>query len=203
MAAVKGRTHEDIEAAARAGVTCFGENRVQEGEHHARALGSAFFKTHRFHFIGRLQANKARRALRLFGSLDSLDSEELARRLSRIAGEENIHREVMLEVNLGEESQKGGIPLREAPALARVVLSLPYLTLTGLLGVPPLDPDPNASRPHFRRLRCLFDEIGALHPRREVFRWLSMGMSHDFEVAVEEGATLVRLGTALFGPREA
>lgn len=202
MAAVKGRTSEEIEAAARAGVSCFGENRVQEGESHARALGPAFFRSRRFHFIGRLQANKARRALRLFHSVDGLDSEELARRLSRIAGEENLQREVMLEVNLGEESQKGGVAPEEAVALARTVFSLPNLRLTGLLGVPPFDPDPEASRPHFRRLRSLFGEIGGLHPQPEAFRWLSMGMSHDFEVAVEEGATLVRLGTALFGPRE-
>jgi hypothetical protein len=203
MAAVKGRTAEEIEAAARAGVSCFGENRVQEGEGHARALGPDFFRSRRFHFIGRLQANKARRALRLFHSLDSVDSEDLALRLSRIAAEENLQREVMLEVNLGEESQKGGVAPEGAVTLARRVLSLPNLRLTGLLGVPPFDHDPEASRPHFRRLRSLFEEIADLSPQREVFRWLSMGMSHDFEVAVEEGATLVRLGTALFGPREA
>lgn len=202
MAAVKGRTAAQVEAAARAGVRCFGENRVQEGEDHARALGPDFFRSRRFHFIGRLQANKARRALRLFHSLDSVDSEDLALRLSRIAGEERLQREVMLEVNLGEESQKGGVAPGQAVSLARLVLSLPNLCLTGLLGVPPYDPDPEASRPHFRRLRSLFEEIRGLHPQREAFRWLSMGMSHDFEVAVEEGATLVRLGTSLFGPRE-
>lgn len=202
MAAVKGRTAEEIGAAARAGVRYFGENRVQEGEDHFRALGGRFFEERRVHFIGRLQANKARRALRLFHSLDSVDSAELARRLSRIAQEENLEREVMLEVNLGEESQKGGVAPEAALDLARTVLSLPNLLLTGLLGVPPYDDDPEASRPHFRRLQSLFEEIRGLHPRREAFRWLSMGMSHDYEVAVEEGATLVRLGTALFGPRE-
>ncbi|MEW6757541.1 MAG: YggS family pyridoxal phosphate-dependent enzyme [Acidobacteriota bacterium] len=201
MAAVKTRPASDVTAAADLGLRLFGENRVQEGEARWAELPPGLRNRVRVHFIGRLQTNKARRALRLFDSLDGVDSVELARRLSRIAVEEGFLREVMIEVNLGEESQKGGVPPEDARALACEILGLPGLRLTGVMGVPPLSEDPEAGRPHFRRLAEIFLHVRSFHPEPEAMRWLSMGMSHDFAVAVQEGSTLVRIGTALFGPR--
>lgn len=201
MAAVKTRTPEEIAAVVSAGVTFLGENRVQEGEDHLAALPSDLRARCRVHFIGQLQANKARKALLAFDSLDSVDSEEMVDRLERIAGEEDRRADVMLEVNVGDEIQKGGAPPERTLALARTVFARPRLTLAGLMAVPPLSEDPEASRPHFRALARLFAYLRSEHPRPDLFRHLSMGMSHDFEVAVEEGATLVRVGTALFGPR--
>lgn len=201
MAAVKTRTPEEIAAVVAAGVTFLGENRVQEGEEHLAALPADLRARCRAHFIGQLQGNKVRKALLAFDSLDSVDSEELADRIDRIAGEEERRAEVMLEVNVGEEAQKGGAPPEQALALARSVFARPRLTLTGLMAVPPLEENPEASRPHFRAMARLFQYLRSEHPRPELFRHLSMGMSHDYEIAVEEGATLVRVGSALFGPR--
>lgn len=201
MAAVKSRTPEEIAATVEAGVTLLGENRLQEGEEHLAALPPELRSRCRIHFIGQLQSNKARKALLSFDSLDSVDSLDLAQRLARIAEEEEHPAEILLEVNIGEETQKGGVPPEEALALSRAVFATPHLTLTGLMAVPPISEDPEDSRPHFRAMHQLFRYIRSEHPRPELFRHLSMGMSHDFEVAVEEGATLVRVGTSLFGPR--
>jgi len=201
MAAVKSRTPEEIAAVVEAGVALLGENRLQEGEEHLAALSPGLRAQCRVHFIGRLQANKARKALLAFDSLDSVDSLDLAERLARIAQEENRQAEILLEVNIGEETQKGGIPPEEALALARVVFATPNLTLTGLMAVPPISDDPEDSRPHFRAMHQLFRYLRSEHPRPEAFCNLSMGMSHDYEVAVEEGATMVRVGTSLFGHR--
>jgi hypothetical protein len=153
------------------------------------------------HFIGRLQTNKAKKALQAFDSIDGVDSDRLAETLSSLTEASGRVREVMLEVNLGEESQKGGIEPGAAEALADRVYRLPGLTLTGLMGVSPYDPLPEASRPFYRSLSALFSRMRRAHPDPGAFRHLSMGMSHDFEVAVEEGATLIRVGQALFGPR--
>lgn len=201
MAVVKTRSPEEVREVVEAGVRILGENRVQEGEEHLAALGPPVLGSCRIRFIGRLQANKARRAVRAFHAVDGVDSADLLRRLSRIACEESLQREVLLEVNLGGESQKGGILPHEASELALLTYSLPGISLTGLQGVSPLFEEAEASRPYFRRLAKLFEQVKEGHPRPERFTVLSMGMSHDFEVAVEEGATLVRVGTALFGQR--
>lgn len=201
MAAVKTRNESEIAKAVEAGITVLGENRVQEGLAHIQALPPDLRARCRVHFIGRLQANKARKALLAFDSLDSVDSVPLALRLSRIAVEEGLQRDVMIEVNLGEESQKGGVAPEETAALAEIIHGLKGLRLTGLMGVPPFGGEPEASRPFFRLLSRLFENLRRNYPEALGFRHLSMGMSHDFPVAVEEGATLLRLGTALFGPR--
>jgi pyridoxal phosphate enzyme (YggS family) len=201
MAAVKSRSPEEIREVLAAGIVVLGENRIQEGLAHLEALGLPPRPTFRAHFIGRLQTNKARRAVQAFDSIDSVDGLRLAQGLSRLARECQVRHDIMLEVNLGEESQKGGVAPEDTQALAESVHALPGLTLTGLMGVCPYDEDPRASRPFYRTLAQLFHRVRRDHPRPEACRWLSMGMSHDFEVAVEEGATLVRVGQALFGPR--
>lgn len=169
------------------GLREFGENYVQEfeGKHPAvEGLAGA-----RFHLIGHLQANKARRAAELFHTIQTVDTERLARRLE----EAGRPLDIMLEVKLSPEQAKAGASPNELPALAAAVRACPHLRLTGLMTMPPWSEDPELSRPYFRRLRELACGLG--------LEQLSMGMSHDLEVAIEEGSTLVRVGTALFGRR--
>lgn len=176
-----------IQEAYALGVRDFGENYVQEFEGKFPAVES--LEGARFHLIGRLQSNKARRAAEIFQVIETVDSSKLARRLNEVA----LPREVMLEVKLAEEEAKSGAAPGEVPALVEAVAGCAHLRLSGLMTLPPWSDDPEASRPYFRRLR----ELAGRHGLRQ----LSMGMSHDLEVAIEEGSTEVRVGTALFGPR--
>lgn len=185
-----------IRAAWEAGVRHFGENRVQEWEAKLPALAGLDAT---WHLVGHLQSNKARRAARLFHAIDSVDSAALAQKLDGAAAEAGRRLRVLLEVRLAPEATKHGAEPEDAPALAAAVAALPQLELAGLMAVPPLLEDPEAVRPYFARLRELAGRIAAQLGRP--LPVLSMGMSHDFEVAIEEGATEVRLGTALFGPR--
>ena len=173
------------------GLRDFGENYVQEFE--AKALPEAFAGA-RFHLIGHLQANKSNRAAELFDVIQTVDSVRLARRLNDAPCRRARPLEVLIEVKLSGESAKSGVEPEQVAALAEALAALPNLRLTGLMTMPPWSEDPETSRPFFRRLRDLAVGLGL--PR------LSMGMSHDFEVAIEEGATMVRVGTALFGSRE-
>lgn len=201
VAVSKTHAAEAIRAAYEAGVRHFGENRVQEWES-KRALLHGLDAT--WHLIGHLQSNKAARAAGLFHTIDSVDSIGLAERLEKAAAEA-AHRgarrlRVLMEVKLDPEPAKTGAEERELPRLARAILQMPHLELRGLMGIPPLFDDAERARPYFRHLRELHDalreQLGA-----EAFSVLSMGMSHDFEVAIEEGATEIRVGTALFGER--
>jgi len=194
-----GKTHPAayVKGAVEAGVTDLGENRVQEA-----AAKKADVPGATWHLIGRLQRNKARVALATFDVIQTVDRPTLVARLAALLEEEWPGRrlQVLVEVNVGGESQKTGVLPAGAENLVREVLGQPCLELAGLMTVPPFLADPEAVRPYFRRLRVLRDELsqrlGAPMPQ------LSMGMSHDFEVAIEEGATWVRVGTAIFGPRE-
>ncbi|HYB69370.1 MAG TPA: YggS family pyridoxal phosphate-dependent enzyme [Candidatus Bathyarchaeia archaeon] len=181
---------ERVRLAIEAGVAALGENRVQEAKEKIEQLGRAV----PWHLIGSLQTNKARDAARLFDWIQSVDRLELARELSRrVSGDRALN--VLLQVNLGEEPQKGGVAPAECKRLYETVATLPGLSVRGLMAIPPVAPIAEASRAHFRRLRELRDELGLEH--------CSMGMSADFEVAIEEGATMVRVGTAIFGERTA
>ncbi len=201
IAVSKTRPPEAIEAAAAAGIEDFGENRVQE----AAAKLPRVTATITPHLIGHLQKNKARAAVRLFPIIHSVDSAKLAARLSRIvtgglAPPGGGPLRILLQVDLAREATKFGVPESEASAALETVTGLPGLDLRGLMLIPPWNPDPEAVRPWFARLRELagaFAGEGLLPADPE----LSMGMSHDFEVAIAEGATMVRVGTALFGPR--
>lgn len=177
-----------VEEAIAAGVTDIGENRVQE----AREKRPEVAGTARWHLIGHLQSNKAKDAVRLFDVIQTVDSFALAEKIARAAGGEGKRQEVMLQVNVGDEPQKSGADLRDVEALAKRIAAQPSLHLRGLMAIPPVG-TPDESRPYFRKLRSLRDALGLEH--------LSMGMSEDFEAAVEEGATLVRVGRAIFGSR--
>jgi len=188
------KTHppEIIREAMASGLTVFGENKVQEAESKIAELGRQGLE---WHLIGHLQSNKARRAVELFDVIQSVDSTELAQRLDRICGETGRNSlPILVQVDLAGEATKSGIPAAEFPRLIDVIATCKHLSLKGLMMLPPYFDDPEATRPYFRRLRDLRDR---LMPGGE----LSMGMSHDFEVAIEEGSTTVRVGTAIFGER--
>ena len=181
------------------GAADIGENRVQEAEAKITELGR---NAARWHLVGHLQANKARRAVNLFDVIHSLDSLDLAQRLDRLCAEEGIETlAVLIQVDLGHEETKSGIDESELTHLVEGLGPLSRLKFTGLMTLPPFFDNPEQSRPYFRRLRELRDELAA----RGVFASgkgeLSMGMTNDFEVAIEEGATMVRVGTAIFGER--
>jgi pyridoxal phosphate enzyme (YggS family) len=188
------------EAAASAGLRIFGENRVQEAEAKMDELKEV--PDLRWHLIGHLQPNKARRAARLFDLIHTVDAVALVERLERICAEEGRERlEVLAQVDLAGEATKSGATVEELPTLFEVFGRNSRVRCRGLMILPPFSEDVEQVRPYFRRLRELRDEWGARGAFGTEAGELSMGMSHDYEAAVEEGATLVRVGTALFGER--
>ena len=192
-----------VREAFAAGLRVFGENRVQEAEEKAGELGDET-RGASWHLIGRLQANKARRAARLFDVIHSLDSAALAERLERLCAEEGRESlDVLVQVDLAGEASKGGAAVEELPALAETLKACTRLRLKGLMTLPPFFEDAERVRPYFRRLRELRDELRESGAFGGGPGWLSMGMSHDYEVAIEEGANVVRVGTAIFGERPA
>lgn len=196
------KTHptEMIENAIEAGIKIFGENRVQEAEIKIAEIGHDRAE---WHLIGHLQKNKARKAVQNFDVIQTVDSLKLAKRLERICEEEDkIKLSVLIQVDLAGEESKSGIQDDKLPELLEFLSSCKYLRLEGLMIIPPYLPDPEKVRPYFKKLRELRDKL----ERENVFNngtgELSMGMSHDFEAAIEEGATIVRVGTAIFGERQ-
>jgi hypothetical protein len=187
VAVSKTKPAADIRAAYEAGQRHFGENYIQDFDAKSGGLGDMPEAV--FHFIGKLQSNKTRQAARLFQVIQTVDSIKLARRLND-CGEPL---DVFLEVKLSPEESKGGLEESEIAEVAEYVRGLPHLNLRGLMTMPPWSDDPEPARPYFSRLR----ELAEQHNLRE----LSMGMSHDLEVAIEEGSILVRVGTAIFGKR--
>lgn len=189
---------ERIMEAVTAGLRDLGENRVQEARDKAPRLPGSV----RWHLVGHLQTNKVNHAARAFGMIHSIDSIELLSRLDQAAGREGRVIEGLAQVDLAGEATKFGIPEDGLDALLERAEGCASVKLRGLMILPPYDPDPGKSRPHFRRLRGILEESRRRHPRLDL-RELSMGMTEDFEVAIEEGATLVRVGRALFGERRA
>jgi hypothetical protein len=196
VAVSKTMPPEAVREAVAAGVRMLGENRVQE----AREKIAACPGLAAWHLIGHLQSNKAKLAVGLFDLIQSLDSLHLAEELDRQGRALGKRVRCLVQVNVGEEAQKSGADEAEVRPLLTRAASLPHLAVEGLMAIPPFLPDPEAVRPFFRRLRLLRDRLTTEgFPLAE----LSMGMTHDFEVAIEEGATMVRVGTAIFGTREA
>jgi hypothetical protein len=197
------KTHpaDAVRAAFAAGVREFGENRVQEAEPKIAATADLAASGLRWHLVGHLQSNKVRRAAALFSVVQSVDSLELAERLARFGAEAGRPVRGLVQVDLAGEETKFGLPEAELLPVLEALRGKEGLRIEGLMVLPPYFEDPEQARPYFRRLRSLHDRAqtaGLLEGRA-----LSMGMSHDFEAAVEEGATIVRIGTAIFGERQA
>jgi pyridoxal phosphate enzyme (YggS family) len=185
-----------VQDAIAAGITDIGENRVQE----ARGKIPEVDAPCRWHMVGHLQTNKARLAARLFDRIQSLDSLKLAQELDKAGSGLGKRVKTFVEVNLAQEASKTGVVEAELFPLLEQAASFPRLSIEGLMVLPPYDPNPEGVRPFFQQLRRLRDKAASRFPHLALTH-LSMGMSHDFEVAVEEGATMVRIGTAIFGDR--
>lgn len=195
LAVSKTKPESAVAEAYAAGQRAFGENYAQELEDKARAL--AHLADLEWHFVGRLQSNKAKVVAKVARMVHAVDGEKLARELAKRAAERSAPLEVLVEVNVGGEGSKGGVPPGEVSALLATIDTLPTLRLRGLMSIPPPGPDAESSRRFHRALRELRDANGGA-ARLPV---LSMGMTDDLEVAIEEGATIVRVGTAIFGAR--
>jgi pyridoxal phosphate enzyme (YggS family) len=190
-----------IREAYGAGIRVFGENRVQEFAEKAPSLLD--LKDAEWHLIGHLQSNKAKKAAEMFGVVDSVDSLRLAQKLDQAAEQSGKVLPVLIELKVGAEETKSGIPLDspELEDLLRAASGFRHVQIRGLMAVPPHTEDPQGARPYFRLLRDLRDQIAARNLPGVAMGVLSIGMSHDFEVAIEEGSTCVRVGTAIFGQR--
>jgi pyridoxal phosphate enzyme (YggS family) len=188
---------ERIREAVSSGATLLGENRVQEAKEKIEKLGPIAS----WHLIGHLQTNKAKYAVKLFDLVHSVDNLELAKEIDRQASKIGKVQSVLIEVNIAGEASKAGMAVKAAPALVREIAKLKNVSIQGLMTMPPFSDDPEDSRPYFCVLRELAESIAKENIPGVSMQELSMGMSGDFEVAVEEGATMVRVGTAIFGER--
>ena len=197
LAAAKTRTVEEVQAAFAGGIRYFGHNYVQEAQ---AMITAANFKA-TWHMIGHLQRNKAGSAVELFDMIESLDSIRLANELEKRCAELGKTIEVLIEVNSGAEDNKTGVIPQEVGPLAEAVSNLPHLQLAGLMTMGPLSGEAELARPYFRKTRELFEQLRKANLPNGDVRVLSMGMSGSYLVAIEEGASMVRIGTLLFGPR--
>lgn len=198
-AATKVQTDDTIRAAIAGGIRLCGENRVQELTAHLEANAYAGAEVH---FIGHLQTNKVRQVVGKVSLIHSVDSERLLRAIDAQADKQGCVQDILLEVNIAGEESKGGISPEELPQLAGLAVSCPHIRLRGLMAIPPISSLPGANRKYFSQMHNLFvDIMNKMSDNQSVIDCLSMGMSADYEDAIAEGATLVRVGTALFGPR--
>ena len=195
VAAVKTLSPEQVEEALQAGITDIGDNKVQEAK--AKAELKEKYPQVQWHMIGHLQRNKVRQALPLFDIIQSVDSERLAREIDEQAQKKVP---ILIEVNTSGEESKYGVPADQAIDLLKIVSKFANIAVQGLMTIAPLVEDPEQARPCFVRLRQLSEEITALNLPNTEMKYLSMGMTDDFEVAIQEGANIIRLGRALFGP---
>lgn len=186
-----------VREAIMAGVTTLGENYVQEARNKFNVLGTFPVS---WHFIGHLQSNKAKYAVRLFDLIHSVDTLKLAHELNKQANKVNKIQDVLIQINISKEPSKSGSDIQNAANLIKDIVLLENLSVKGLMAMPPFFNNPEKARPYFTALRVLRDQIQKVFPG-VVLNELSMGMTGDFEVAIEEGATLVRIGTAIFGER--
>jgi hypothetical protein len=197
VGAVKTRTVDEILEAVDGGLRILGENYVQEAEKVFQVIGGRV----KYHMIGHLQTNKARKAVQVFDVIETVDSVKLANEIDRQCGKLGRVMEVFIEVNSGEEPQKAGAMPADVPSLAEEISKLKNVRLMGLMTMGPISEDPEVSRPFFRRTRELFDALKRMGLPNVEMRYLSMGMSDSYRIALEEGANMVRIGTAIFGER--
>jgi pyridoxal phosphate enzyme (YggS family) len=197
VAAAKGRSNTEVEAVLRAGVTHVGHNYVQEAEPMIEALGSSAT----WHMIGHLQRNKAKKAVAAFDLIETIDSLKLAKAVDRQCANTDKTMQVLIEVNIGRESNKTGVMPENIDKLVTGISKLEHLRLLGLMTMGPRFGDPENARPYFQQTREIFYRLSIMRLPNVTMRYLSMGMSNSYEVALEEGANIVRIGTRLFGPR--
>lgn len=198
VAAAKERTPEEVEAALQAGVTHVGHNYVQEAERMIPAIKGEV----QWHMIGHLQKNKVKKAVRLFDMIETVDSWPLAELIDRRCSEIGKIMSVLVEVNIGREASKTGVLPEEVDDLVRRLSTLSHLRVQGLMTMGPRFGDPEDARPYFRATKEAFDRLAKADLPNVEMRYLSMGMSNSYRVAIEEGANMVRLGTLLFGERQ-
>lgn len=197
VAAAKSRTASEILQALDAGVGIIGENYVQEAADVFPAVGGRA----RWHFIGHLQTNKVKKAVEIFDLVETVDSIGLGREIDKRSAAAGKTMDILVEVNSGREPQKAGVLPEEAEPLVRSLAALPHLRVRGLMTMGPFEGDPEDARPYFKETKKVWDELKALAIPGAAMRHLSMGMTNSWRVAIEEGATMVRIGTAIFGPR--
>lgn len=195
VAATKTRSIEEIQEAVDAGIRVIGENYVQEAETKFRVIGSKV----KWHMVGHLQRNKAEKALDLFDCIETLDNVRLAKEINRIAGKKGVIYPVLIEINSGREEQKTGVLPENTGQLLHNVSQLQNVRVEGLMTMGPLVDNPRDIRPYFRLTKQLFEKLKSIRLPNVEMNQLSMGMSDTWRIAIEEGATIVRIGTALFG----
>jgi len=197
VVAAKTRTAAEILEAIEAGVGIIGENYVQEAADVFPAIGGRA----RWHFIGHLQTNKVKKAVEIFDLIETVDSIGLGREIDKRSAAAGKTMDILVEVNSGSEPQKAGVLPEEAEPLVRSLAALPHLRVRGLMTMGPFEGDPEDSRPYFKETRRVWEALKIQTIAGAEMRYLSMGMSNSWRVAIEEGATMVRIGTAIFGPR--
>ncbi len=198
VAAAKTRTPDEIRQAVAAGVQIIGENYVQEAADAFGAVGHIA----EWHFIGHLQKNKVNKAVPIFDMIETVDSADLGARIDRECAKLGKVMPVLVEINSGREPQKSGVLPEDAEQLIRALAKLDHITVQGLMTMGPRFGDPELARPYFQETKRLFDELAALGLGNAKMRYLSMGMSNTYRIAIEEGANMVRIGTKIFGERQ-
>ncbi len=198
VAAAKTRKPEEILEAIEAGIKIVGENYVQEAERAYEVVGNKA----KWHFIGHLQKNKVKKAVKIFDMIETVDSFELAKEIDKRCAQIGKVMSVLIEVNIGREEQKSGVLPENTEQLARDISTLPNIRLMGLMTMGPLSPDPEDSRPYFVAMQRLFEEMKKLDLPNTEMKYLSMGMTNSYQIAPEEGANIVRIGTKIFGERD-
>lgn len=195
LGATKGVLPEKIREAYDSGLKLFGENRIQEAIPKIEKLKDLDIE---WHFIGHLQKNKAKEAIEYFSLIQSVDSLSLAKRLQQIAQMEEKILPFLIEINIGDEPTKYGVKVEELPQFIEEVQNFDNLKFKGIMAIPPYNPDPEKVRPYFKEMYKIYEKLSSIFPSVE---YLSIGMSEDFEVAIEEGSNMVRIGRAIFGER--
>lgn len=198
VGAAKTRTPDEVLEGVEAGLKIIGENYVQEAERAFQVIGDKA----EWHMIGHLQSNKAKKAVKIFDMIETVDSFKLAKAIDKACADIEKVMPVLIEVNSGEEAQKAGVLPEEVPALVRDIADLKNIKIMGLMTMGPFTGDPENARPYFQKTKRLFDEIKKLNIPGVQMTYLSMGMSNSYKVALEEGANLVRIGTKIFGERQ-
>ncbi len=197
VGAAKTRTFEEIKDAIAGGLSIIGQNYIQEAEKAYEAIGGAV----KWHMIGHLQKNKVNKAVKIFDMIETVDSEKLAAAIERGCRNINKIMEILIEINSGEEAQKDGVMPNDAEHLIKEICGLNNIRVMGLMTMGPFSGDPEEARPYFRKTRQVFEKIRDMIIPGVEMKYLSMGMSNSYRIAIEEGANMIRIGTLIFGER--